>query len=204
MLQEVKKVGQCSCLMEWEPFGRGTGFSAETHLPLSKSALPDRRCTGYPRRITKGRLEICNRTQKNRCAVSEPADAFSHAFRICPDAPGTRCKPEPLVFDSGSASCNSLSILYLLSRGNRRHPCAVLLRKTPGRKRRTIKLERTDGQWNHTAVLSAGDSVLMKTRHGILFRSLDNNAYLSFFSIWHYICNESPPLVKQFKVAATR
>lgn len=32
MLQEVKKVGQCPCLMEWEPFGRGTGFSAETHV----------------------------------------------------------------------------------------------------------------------------------------------------------------------------
>jgi len=44
----------------------------------------------------------------------------------------------------------------------------------------------------------------MKTRHGILFQSQDNNAYLSIFSIWHYICNESPPLVKQFKIAATR
>lgn len=32
MLQEVKKVGQCPCLIEWEPFGRGTGFSAETHV----------------------------------------------------------------------------------------------------------------------------------------------------------------------------
>ena len=32
MLQEVKKVGQCPCLMEWEPFSRGTGFSAETHV----------------------------------------------------------------------------------------------------------------------------------------------------------------------------
>lgn len=65
MLQEVK-VGCCLCLMGWEPFARGKGFLAETHV-CGSSVQND--------------LAQERKKEKKRTAFGEEANCFRTKIR---------------------------------------------------------------------------------------------------------------------------